>query len=258
VLQDLAVNAGFIAIREPNSHIRPADIASLPVQSEEYNKHADLLLLRHGQKLYVDVTVTRPTSETNIKSRGRAVAHTPLVSTKGAASNKHWKYDSIASTNSYKMIPFVLETYGGLGTEATALLQQLSFSAHDYTPSEFLLHARRRLSVTLQSSNADVAQLAMQRFHLIQHASNRGTYQHSLQLADERNKRYAQPHNGDRLATKIRGVVAEAEARASFVDELACLDDESESAPFVHSHRVSFADLPTRSVDLAGRVTIAA
>jgi hypothetical protein len=29
VLQDLAVNAGFIAIREPNSHIRPADIASL-------------------------------------------------------------------------------------------------------------------------------------------------------------------------------------------------------------------------------------
>jgi hypothetical protein len=52
--------------------------------------------------------------------------------------------------------------------------------------------------------------------------------------------------------------VAEAEVRASFVDELACLDDASESAPFVHSHRVSFADLPARSVDLAGRVTIAA
>jgi hypothetical protein len=145
-----------------------------------------------------------------------------------------------------------------LGAEATALLQQLSVYAHDYSPAEFLLHARRRLSVTLQSSNADVAQLAMQRFHLIQHASNRGSYQHSLQLADERNKRYALPHNGDRLAQKISGVVAEAEARASFLDELACLDDESESAPFVHSHRVSFADLPTRSVDLAGRVTIAA
>jgi hypothetical protein len=53
-------------------------------------------------------------------------------------------------------------------------------------------------------------------------------------------------------------VVAEAEARASFLDELACLDDESESAPFIHSHRVSFADVPARSVDFAGRVTIAA
>jgi len=94
----MAVNAGFIAIREPNSHIRPADIASLPAQSEQYNKRADLLLLRHGLKLYIDVTVTRPTSETNCKVR--ATSHTPLASTKAAACIKHWKYDSIASTNS--------------------------------------------------------------------------------------------------------------------------------------------------------------
>ena len=28
---------------------------------DNYNRHADLLLLRHGTKIYVDVLVTRPT-----------------------------------------------------------------------------------------------------------------------------------------------------------------------------------------------------
>ena len=68
VVMDLAINAGFIAIREPNTHIRPAAVADAPADSKHYNLHADILLLKHDRKFYIDVTVARPTNESNLRS----------------------------------------------------------------------------------------------------------------------------------------------------------------------------------------------
>ena len=71
------------------------------------------------------------------------------------------KYASICAVNQYDNTPFVMESYGGMGPHATALLQRFSRTNSEYAPNEFLLHARRRLSVTLQSGNANLTLLAM-------------------------------------------------------------------------------------------------
>jgi len=77
VVMDLAINAGFIAIREPNTHIRPAAVADMPADSEHYNLHADILLLKHDRKFYIDVTVVRPTNESQLRARPRLVSSVP-------------------------------------------------------------------------------------------------------------------------------------------------------------------------------------
>jgi hypothetical protein len=117
VVLDLARLVGFHAIREPNDHIRPPEIAALPPHSEKFNHHADILLLKHDLKLYIDVTVVRPTTVTNLRSNPR-VENTPLAATIPVAKAKHLKYDAIARANEYTMIPFVVESYGGFGKEA--------------------------------------------------------------------------------------------------------------------------------------------
>jgi hypothetical protein len=55
VVCDLARLCGFSATREPNGHIRPENIANSKPSSEEYNQHADILLVKYDMKLYLDV-----------------------------------------------------------------------------------------------------------------------------------------------------------------------------------------------------------
>ena len=107
VLIDLAHTAGFTCIKEPNSHIRPDGIAQQSPLSIAYNQHADILMLRHDQKLYIDVTVTRPTNESNVRSghtqfrplrAARVPSHTSTPSTETSpapmaisCSHLHWR-----------------------------------------------------------------------------------------------------------------------------------------------------------------------
>jgi len=246
VLQDLAVSVGFNTVREPNSHVRPDAIAQLPASSIEYNHHADLLLLKHGLKIYVDVTITRPTNDSTVKVSAKTGASTiPLFSTRAAASGKHVKYDEIARVNEYSMVPFVMESYGGIGEEASKLLRTMSVHSVEYSPSDFLLHAHKRLSVALQSSNADVAQLAMQHFHLHQHAANKISYEAKRDIHWARTTKYAQAADGDQLAQHVSLAVQSAECQAQ--QRAADRMDESASAAgqlaFVHQRRVGVADI---------------
>jgi hypothetical protein len=259
VLLDLARSVGFNAIREPNSHIRPDSLAQLPSSSVEYNRHADLLLLKHGLKLYVDVTITRPTKEStvNVARPGSMATHTPLFSTRAAAAAKHVKYDEIARVNEYRMVPFAMETYGGIAPEAEKLLRTMAAHSTEYSPSDFLLHAYKRLSVALQSSNADVAQLAMQHFHLRQHAARKDSYdaQHAIHM--ERVSKYAQAADGDQLARQLQPIVEAAEAQAWLAEDAAEAASNPAALAFVHERRVAIADI-TRSIDQAGLVSVAA
>jgi len=111
----------------------------------------------------VDVTVTRPTNATNMQVGKQKVRTTPGHSTHARSRAKHRKYDAIATCNQYQFIPFTMETYGGLGDEALELLDILSKHTKDeYSERQFLSHAFRRLSVTLQKSNANVQSRGMQ------------------------------------------------------------------------------------------------
>jgi hypothetical protein len=210
VLQDLAVSVGFSTTREPNSHIRPPGIADKPPHSAAYNEHADLLLLRHDTKLYIDVTVVRPTSDSSLKKP--LTLTKPLHMTTIRAQRKRTHYAAICQANGYTMVPFVVETYGGLGAEATQLLRTLAAHSKEYSPRAFLEHARKRLSATLQASNANIALECMQSFHLRQHAGNPAAYD-SYQR--KRIVGYAAPADSDRLAGSMQGVLSAAAAQAA-------------------------------------------
>ncbi len=91
-----------------------------------------------------------------------------LFSTTKLARGKHSRYDEIARINGYqyRMIPFVVSFYGGIGAEVLPLLHRMA--AQEYAPRELFLHAHHRLSVALQSSNVDITQLELrlqQRVH---------------------------------------------------------------------------------------------
>ena len=252
VLQDLAISVGFIAIREPNSHVRPAVIAGKSASSEDYNIHADLLLLKHDLKLYIDVVITRPTQATHLKFHCR-VQDTPLHSTIEPSKEKHKKYSSIAEVNQYQLFAFCMESYGGISNESMKLLQTLASHSQEYTPVEFLQHAYRRLSCTLQSSNANIPQLAIQQLHLHRHAAA-GNYERWIRRG-KRSLTYAQPINADRLAKSMEHSIAAAEIRiqideeddtriieSSVSDSNSSSSHRSSTPTFVHHNPIGFAD----------------
>lgn len=47
---------------------------------DHWNRHGDLLLVRYGKKVYIDVSCTRPTSASSLQYHS-AATHSPLVST---------------------------------------------------------------------------------------------------------------------------------------------------------------------------------
>jgi hypothetical protein len=147
---------------EPDDKREPAGSASEP-SSRGFDRHADLLLIRGGTQLYVDVSITRPTKASSLAASS-AVRSDTLVCARQVAAAKHRKYDAIAAANGYKMLPFVLECYGGVGTEATRTLRFLSAAAAQ--PRAFLRHAQQALSVCLQKGNAQVALLGQAALHL--------------------------------------------------------------------------------------------
>jgi hypothetical protein len=242
VVQDLAISVGFMAIREPNGHIRPDEIANLPSSSDGYNIHGDLLLLKHDMKLYIDVVICRPTAAHHFKSHPR-VFDTPLYSTIIATKLKHKKYDEIAKVNDYRLFAFSMETYGGLGLESEKLLHLLASHSKEYTPSEFLRHAYRRLACTLQSSNANIPLLAIQQLHL---------HRHSLKIEKfgQRNFRgkqdsfgYAQPINSDQLRKSLEPELSLSEGRRNYQQNENDEEGNSESTPtFIHDNQIGFAD----------------
>jgi hypothetical protein len=185
-LARLATEAGWLVTVEPNDHLRPAPAAAAAAaaaplapmdaaaadrvscsdepESEHWNRHGDLLLLRHNAKLYIDVSCTRPTNASSLSSQP-AVAHTPLVSTAVRAKQKEAKYKAIAEANGYTLLPFVVETYGGMGKEALRVLQFLAAHSPD-SKRAFLRHAHSSLSVVLQRGNALVALFGQQQLNV--------------------------------------------------------------------------------------------
>jgi len=154
----LARKVGFYASREPNHHLRPQENA------DKFNEHADILLLKHDRKIYIDVTVTRPTTASNLQRPG--ITSTPLLSTHVRSLQKHSKYDAIARLNGYEFVAFVLESYGGMNDEASSLLHTLASHAPESEQTTFLQFAHQCIAVALQRSNAFISQVATQTMHI--------------------------------------------------------------------------------------------
>jgi hypothetical protein len=74
--------------------------------------------------------------------------------------------NTISSALPTNILWYHLETYGGVSKEAIRLLQSRSEHAHSLSPTQFMNHSLRTLSVCLQRGNATVSLLGQQRLHL--------------------------------------------------------------------------------------------
>ena len=167
-----------------------------------YNQHADLLLIKGGEQLYIDVTVTRPTRESQLTHE--QVRTTPLHSLVAIEQKKHRKYADICTVNGYAFTAFALESYGGVGTGAHQLLRTLAAHSKEMmTPREFLLHAYRRIACVLQQANANIALTGQQMLHLSRHS--RRSQVHRV---------YHPPVHTDRLAMRVAPELSAAAADA--------------------------------------------
>ena len=218
-LAGLARSCGYHVEVEPAFPLLPTDRTGsradesqahrLTRAGEPDRRRGDLLLLRDNSRLLIDVTVVRPTAPTQLQRLSAvAGAHMqPLVTADAAEQLKHRKYDSECAKHGWKLVPFVLETYGAAGTAARQLLQRMAPHAIDHKPDEFIAHAARVLSVALQVGNAGVAAQATADLYLQQHRrgvaglsarSSSGPNQrqrHRIAVAEQHQARAAAPHS---------------------------------------------------------------
>ena len=137
--------------------------------------HGDLLLMRHSTHELIDVTIVRPTTLTLLQHGGTSTGShmEPLVASHQAEQRKHQMYDAECARHGWKLIPFVMESYGALGQQSSHLLARMSSHHPTLSPHEFMIHAHRLLSVALQCGNADLTARGTAEMH--HHAYRTGT-----------------------------------------------------------------------------------
>jgi len=158
-LMKLAKSVGYHTTVEPNfppiiTTTHDEHTKQLVYATHQSRERGDLLLIRGNQVILIDVSITRPTSTANMRLHAK-INETAGIAAAAVEKRKHATYDVECKLHGWRLVPFVLESYGGLGSEANKLL--LDMAEHDDSPLEFILHARNLLSVALQSGNADVA-----------------------------------------------------------------------------------------------------
>ncbi len=115
----------------------------------------DAVITTHARSWLVDVSVVH-SSAASYLSR----FHTHLRPRAAAAQRekeKHGKYDGMADANGpgMTMVPFVLESFGAVGEEASAFIHTLAHLSGD--AAAFTRHAFDCLSVALQRGNARIS-----------------------------------------------------------------------------------------------------
>ena len=181
-LATLARSVGYVVKVEPRFapqlHATATDPHTgepLPATVNSTLERGDLLLIRHNHRCVVDVTVCRPTGQTEMRLRG----DTPLASAAQKEKGKHTKYDAQCEREGARMVPFALESYGARGKQATRLLLQLADASEELSAAAFIRHASAALSVALQCGNADVAAKGVQAMRVQQAAAQAGGLGHS-------------------------------------------------------------------------------
>ena len=110
-----------------------------------------------NHKCYLlDIAITNPTAPTNLSNSqtllGQATAYEKL---------KTRKYDALARAQHSNFIPFVIESYGGIGEKAQSFLSELSVFAHDhlttYSHFDVVAGLRYAMACSVQRGNALIA-----------------------------------------------------------------------------------------------------
>ena len=141
---------------------RCAKLAGAIVVSEpkklfsETAKRPDLQIVMNHKTYLLDVTIVHPTAPSNLqhsqKLLGQAEASEKL---------KKNKYDELSQNQNCTFIPFVIETYGGLGKRAQGFLNELSIFAIDHavirSRFDIVNGLRYAIACSVQRGNALIA-----------------------------------------------------------------------------------------------------
>ena len=87
-----------------------------------------------------------------------------------AAAEKHKRsaYEALCKLRGMELVPFAVESHGGVGPAARAFLHKLASAGCELSAEAFLVDALIRLSVELQRGNALVLQRGMQQLRVEQ------------------------------------------------------------------------------------------
>jgi hypothetical protein len=111
--------------------------------------------------MYIDVSITHPAAQSY--NTQAANLTNPLFAAKQRERSKHVKYDAVASQDSARFIPLVLESYGAFGKEFDSFVSVLGSAAADFhgfgvrEVSDWIAAAYRDIVVALHSGNALMA-----------------------------------------------------------------------------------------------------
>jgi len=131
------------------------------------DKRGDLLVILGAKRFLVDVTIPRATAPSTLADSAMATAGT---CTAAAEKAKRAKYEALCKHRGLTLVPFAIESHGGVGAAARAFLHKLASAICELTTQSFLLDALIRRSVALQRGNALVLRRGMQQLRVEQSA----------------------------------------------------------------------------------------
>ena len=111
-----------------------------------------------------------------------------------AERQKHALYDESCEREGTTMIPFVMESYGGIGKEGRKLLLRLADQAEETTAQRALAQISDTLSVALQRGNAEIAAKGTQRLRVQQHRDSETGMSMGRRLPSRRQQQQHQKH----------------------------------------------------------------
>jgi hypothetical protein len=110
-------------------------------------------LVYPGEHVLTDVAVVHP-----LGFHGRLFPSNPTGAAKQAQYAKRRKYAAIASRHDAQLIPFVVETCGGLAPDAITLLDLISNAASEHlslwSPGDTAKHLLDSVAIAIQKGNA--------------------------------------------------------------------------------------------------------
>lgn len=107
-----------------------------------------------GQLILTDVVVSHPLCPSHVIDASRK----SLVVAEQAAQRKHRSYDETARLHHMRLLPFSVETMGGLSSEAEQLVDQIGLACRDHmtleTHESIARGVRASVAVAVQKGNA--------------------------------------------------------------------------------------------------------
>ena len=175
-----------------------------------HERRADLLVCSSGQFYgYLDIAVTHPLMPDLMTHHAANASTTPLYAAKLREKAKESKYRQCKYYDRVGMQPFVLETYGGMGSKAANFLSQLAEKTDE--PERFKAEAIDRIAISLIRGNALIDKLGQHKIFTSElaavrlgHHTNTGQYN----LSTQSNKTTLHRRYGGKAAQNKRRVSA--------------------------------------------------